>query len=206
MGKREKSEATLSQSAVSLVLPPSLYLGPRSAASSKAFLTANSVSHVLNVGSSPADKVEGVTYHRISLSDSPTSSISKVCDPACEIIDAALKSNNGMGKVLIHCSADISRSPMIVAAYLMKRHKMSLKAALRQIIQVRPQISPNPGFLQQLKELEMELFGIVSLDVDELPKREKDRLALFEEAPAPAEAAAPATNPTAGRAPPIATL
>ena len=56
---------------------------------------------------------------------------------------------------------------------------MSLKEDLRQIILARPQTSPNSGFLQQLKDLEMELRSDVSLDVDELPKREKDRLALF---------------------------
>jgi len=66
----------------------------------------------------------------------------------------------------------------------MKRKGMTLKAALGQIIRVRPQVSPNAGFLKQLKEMEMELFGMAvsSLEgVDELPKREKDRLALFEE-------------------------
>lgn len=73
---------------------------------------------------------------------------------------------------------------MVVAAYLMKRRGMTLKVALGHIIRVRPQVSPNAGFLRQLKEMEMELFGtaISSLDgVDEFPKREKDRLALFEE-------------------------
>lgn len=73
---------------------------------------------------------------------------------------------------------------MVVAAYLMKRKGMTLKAALGQIIRVRPQVSPNAGFLQQLKGMEMALFGtaVSSLEgVDELPKREKDRLALFEE-------------------------
>ena len=63
----------------------------------------------------------------------------------------------------------------------MKRKGMPLKAALGQIIRVRPQISPNTGFLRQLKEMEMELYGCCSLKVEELPKREKDRLALFEE-------------------------
>jgi atypical dual specificity phosphatase len=57
---------------------------------------------------------------------------------------------------------------------------MSLKAALGQIGRVRPQVAPNAGFLAQLKELERELFGSVSLEVEELPKREKDRLALFD--------------------------
>lgn len=72
---------------------------------------------------------------------------------------------------------------MVVAAYLMKRRRMRLKAALGQIIRVRPQVSPNAGFLQQLKDMEMELYESSSLEVDELPKREKDRLALFQDTP-----------------------
>ncbi len=63
----------------------------------------------------------------------------------------------------------------------MKRKRMVLKAALGQIVRVRPQISPNIGFLRQLKEMEMASYGSSSLEVEELPKREKDRLALFEE-------------------------
>jgi atypical dual specificity phosphatase len=135
-----------------------------------------------------------VTYHRLSINDSTSSSISKIADAACEVIDSAIASTsessknsgggNGNGKILVHCSAGISRSPMVVAAYLMKRKGLTLKAALGQIIRVRPQVAPNAGFLQQLKEMEMESFGtaVSSLEgVDELPKREKDRLALFEE-------------------------
>jgi atypical dual specificity phosphatase len=125
--------------------------------------------------------VDGVTYYRLSLNDSVSSSIAKVTDAACEIIDRAIASKGCTGKILVHCSAGISRSPMIVAAYLMKRKGMTLRAALGQIIRVRPRISPNAGFLEQLKEMEMELHGSNSLEVDELPKREKDRLALFEE-------------------------
>ena len=57
-------------------------------------------------------KVDGVTYHRLSLSDSVLSSVSKITDAACEIIDGAIASNKGRGKILVHCSAGISRSPM----------------------------------------------------------------------------------------------
>jgi atypical dual specificity phosphatase len=176
MGKRK-----VPQDPVALVLPPSLYLGPCSAASSKPFLTENSITHVLSIGANPSTKVDGITYHRLSLSDSVSSSIWEITSAACEVIDEAIASKKGAGKILVHCYAGISRSPMVVAAYLMKRKGMTLKAALRQIIQVRPQISPNAGFLQQLKEMETELYGSCSLEVDEMPKREKDRLALFEE-------------------------
>ena len=48
-------------------------------------------------------------------------------------------------KILVRCSAGISRSPMVVAAYLMKRKGMTLKAALGQIICARPQVSPDAG-------------------------------------------------------------
>jgi atypical dual specificity phosphatase len=50
---------------------------------------------------------------------------------------------------------------------------MSLKVALGQIIRVRSQISPNAGFLRQLKEvesLETDWYGSSSSEVDELPK------------------------------------
>ena len=176
MGKRK-----VPQDPVSLVFPPSLYLGPCSAASSQPFLTQNSITHVLSIGANPSTKVDGVTYHRLSLSDSVLSVISKTIDMACEIIDRAIASKNGSGKILVHCSAGISRSPTVVTGYLMKRKGMDLKAALGQIVRVRPQVSPNEGFLRQLKEMEMELYGSSSMEeVVELPKREKDRLALFE--------------------------
>ncbi|KAI6113431.1 protein-tyrosine phosphatase-like protein [Pisolithus croceorrhizus] len=178
-GKRQASQA--SQDSASLVVPPSLYLGPCSAASSKPFLSKNSITHVLSIGASPSARVDGVVYQRLSISDSASSSIAKVTDAACDLIDKALASKKGKGKILVHCSAGISRSPMVVAAYLMKRKGMTLKEALGKIIRVRPQVSPNAGFLQQLKDLDMELYGSVSLEVDELPKREKDRLALFAE-------------------------
>lgn len=175
MGKREKSSST------SLVFPPSIFIGPVSAASSISLLQANSISHVLSVGTSPSSKVPGVAYHRVSITDSPSSSIINISGTTCDIIEAALQSNNGTGRILVHCSAGISRSPAVVTAYLIKHHDMSLRTALGQIVRARPQASPNPGFLRELKELELQLRGILSLEADELPKREKDRLAMFQE-------------------------
>ncbi|KAK7064650.1 protein-tyrosine phosphatase-like protein [Favolaschia claudopus] len=168
MGKGEKPT-------IALVFP-SIYLGPCSAASSAPLLTSNSITHVLSIGATPAKPVNGITYHRISLKDSPSASLSKACDEACAIIDAALSANNGTGKILVHCFAGISRSPSVIAGYLMRRKAMSLKVALGRIVRARPQVSPQ--FLGQLQDMERELFGCISLEVDELPKREKDRLAL----------------------------
>ena len=179
MGKRDRSAKAGSSSAVSQIIP-SLYLGPCSAASSKALLAAKRVTHVLSVGARPETVVEGVTYTHVPLNDSPSSSIDSACQKAYTDIDNALKSRKNTGKILIHCSAGISRSPTIVAAYLMHHYRMTLMQALKQIVEARPQVCPNPGFIQQLKDLEKGMRGTEStLGVDELPKKEKDRLALF---------------------------
>jgi len=188
-GRSQVAIASSTTDAVSLILPPSLYLGPCSAASNKTFLSTNEITQVLSVGSTPAQNIDGVIYHRLALNDTPSSSISKASDEACKIIDSVIRvgtsKSKEKGKILVHCSAGISRSPTLVVAYLMRSHNMPLKAALGLVLKARPQVSPNPGFLQQLKRLEEELYGHISLDVDELPRREKDRLALFEDEPDP---------------------
>jgi atypical dual specificity phosphatase len=168
-----------SQSA-SLVVPPSIYIGPLSSAFSKAFLTSNSINYVLSIGPAPRLKLDGVVYHRFPLADLVSAPIAEAIKNAGDIIDAALKSQNGSGKILVHCSAGISRSPTVVVGYLMKRRGMRLVEALGLVIRARPQVTPNPGFLLQLKKMERELFGSVTLHVDELPRKAKDRLALFE--------------------------
>jgi atypical dual specificity phosphatase len=80
---------------------PNLYLGPCSAASNAAFLAANSITHVLSIGSTPSTNAPSVIYHRLSLTDSQSSSIAKVVDAATSTIDAALASHNRTGKILI---------------------------------------------------------------------------------------------------------
>ena len=185
MVKRQKAQAGSSTEAVSLILP-SLYLGPFSAASNKPFLEANTITHILSIGSTPASKVDGVTYHCLSLNDSATSLLSKATNEVCKIIDGTVSSKgkgSGKGKILVHCSARISCLPSLVVVYLMKSHGMSLKEVLGQVARARLQVSPNPGFLRQLKELDQDLYGTLSLDVDELLKREKDHLALFVDDP-----------------------
>ena len=51
----------------------------------------------------------------------------------------------------------VSRSATIVLAYLMKYHHNTLKDAFNFLIEKRPQIWPNEGFLLQLLRYETEL-------------------------------------------------
>lgn len=57
-------------------------------------------------------------------------------------------------KVLVHCAHGVSRSPTVVAAYLMLENGWTRRQAMEWIIARRPVVSPNDGFMEQLKSLE----------------------------------------------------
>jgi len=69
-------------------------------------------------------------------------------DEVFEFIDEAHKKE---GVVLVHCMAGVSRSATIVVSFLMKKYQLSFDAALRKTKNARPVVSPNPGFVGQLK-------------------------------------------------------
>ncbi|OBZ79399.1 hypothetical protein A0H81_00016, partial [Grifola frondosa] len=49
-------------------------------------------------------------------------------------------------RILIHCSAAISRSPTVMMVYLMKSQRMSLHIAIFGVItRMRPTVSPSPS-------------------------------------------------------------
>ncbi|KII86714.1 hypothetical protein PLICRDRAFT_265916 [Plicaturopsis crispa FD-325 SS-3] len=168
--------STSSSDSAFLVAAPYLYIGPR-ISTSASFLSSHHITHVLSIGATPQSSLPNVTYHRLSLSDDHTSSIDQVVADASKIIDAVAATPSG--RVLVHCSAAVSRSPTIVTAYLVTKQGMPLKAALGLLVAARPAICPNPGFIAQLKALELKTHGCCSLDVDALPPRKIDRATMF---------------------------
>lgn len=181
---------------------PNVYLGPVSAASSDSFLRSARITHILSIGSTPAGAPRAdITYMRLPLKDSPTASLGGTVDAASAWLDQVLQKNKSEGGssytsrqpdptllfkeerpkvvVLVHCSAAVSRSPSVLAGYLMKSRNMSLFDALGLLVRARPSVSPNPGFVGQLRSLEEALFGRVTFELDELPRTKADREALF---------------------------
>jgi protein-tyrosine phosphatase len=61
--------------------------------------------------------------------------------------------------VFVHCRNGVSRSGMVVAAYLMSRECWSPDEALRHVRSQRPGVRPNPAFLRLLLEWEGSVKG-----------------------------------------------
>lgn len=92
---------------------------------------------------------EKFEYKRLSLIDAADHDIKSTFLEATKFINS--------GKVtFVHCKAGVSRSATIVLAYLMMQLKMKFKEAYEFLETRSPYISPNPGFLDQLRNLEKE--------------------------------------------------
>uniref|UniRef100_A0A3B3XCM0 Dual specificity protein phosphatase n=1 Tax=Poecilia mexicana TaxID=48701 RepID=A0A3B3XCM0_9TELE len=124
------------------------------------------VTHVLNVAegtsfmhvnTSPEMYAgTGITYHGIPANDTKGFNLSAFFEEGADFIDRGLAHHNGKGKVYVHCREGYSRSPTMVVAYLMMRHKMDARTALATVRQKR-EIGPNDGFLLQLCQLNEKL-------------------------------------------------
>ncbi len=100
-----------------------LYLGSYAATKDAAFLKTNGVKYILNMCTKPNvhEKDKALTFKSMNLEDLEDVDIAKSFAEAFTFIDEGLNSNNGQGKVLVHCECGISRSATIIIAYLMSK-------------------------------------------------------------------------------------
>ena len=131
---------------------PGLFLGGIDPTYDFDFLRSAGITHVLSIfeadHSTHAMVTRGVLHMSIRLYDSDTEPIYDVFEQACAFIEDALNSG---GAVYVHCLMGISRSPTLVAAYLMKHKVMTSDAALKFLVERRPIVSPNDGFRAALE-------------------------------------------------------
>src|SRR5579862_4239260 len=127
-----------------------LYLGNMKASLDVNWLRDHNIKYIVNVGApKPPKRVTEVVngYLRIEIDDVPESDLLVHLDSTCRFIEESLS----QGNVLIHCAAGISRSPSVVAAFLIKTLSLTPGEALAMICKIRI-VRPNPGFFAQLKE------------------------------------------------------
>jgi protein-tyrosine phosphatase len=62
----------------------------------------------------------------------------------------AIEENFHEGPVLVHCSAGLSRSPSVIAAFLDRVGFLSFPLALRYLENIRPAIAPSPVLVKSI--------------------------------------------------------
>ena len=130
-----------------------MYLGTFETACNISDLRRLDIHYVLNCASECKNTVlpKHIVQLNLKLKDFAEFDVTEYFDEANEFIN---KVRNCGGTMLVHCKYGVSRSPSIVAAYLIKYFGFDLNTALNFIRKKRPQINPNEGFMQQLKKYE----------------------------------------------------
>ncbi|CAF0996736.1 unnamed protein product [Adineta ricciae] len=136
---------------------PHIYVGNICDAQNLDRLTEHGITHIINCTPDlPFYWEKKHEYLRLDVLDLPSQNIRKHFETAIDFIDKALQSN---GKVLVHCSAGISRSPTLVLAYLMKKKRWTLDEAFEKMRKLRRIVDPNVSFIIQLREWEKTLMA-----------------------------------------------
>jgi len=131
------------------------YLGSYQNACNYADLQDLKINYVLNCAAECQNKnFPEINYFQVKVNDFPNFNISLFFNKTNEFINKAKLSG---GNILIHCQLGISRSTTCLIAYMIKNMGYSTVTAMQFIKNKRPQIMPNFGFLQQLKNYEQRL-------------------------------------------------
>ncbi|XP_045653239.1 serine/threonine/tyrosine-interacting-like protein 2 [Ursus americanus] len=140
---------------------PNVFIAEKSVAVNKARLKRLGITHILNAahGTGVYTGPEFYTgleiqYLGVEVDDFPEVDISQHFRKAAEFLDEALLTYRG--KVLVSSEMGVSRSAVLVVAYLMIFHDMAILQALLTVRRKRA-IYPNDGFLKQLRELNEKL-------------------------------------------------
>ncbi|XP_026164701.1 dual specificity protein phosphatase 13B isoform X2 [Mastacembelus armatus] len=148
---------------------PNLFIGNEVTARDKGTLHSLGITHIVNAAHGSPNPSPGsylyvntgprfyrdmaVDYYGVEADDATDFILSPFFYPTARYIRAALAMG---GRVFVHCLMGVSRSATLVLAFLMIVEGLRLQEA---VAAVRPHrdICPNPGFLQQLRSLDMSL-------------------------------------------------
>ncbi|CAN0207557.1 unnamed protein product [Ectocarpus sp. 13 AM-2016] len=143
-----------------LVLPEKrarLFVGTQKAAQDRSLLRRHRVSRIICVGT-PAfhqgddDEVHGncsknISYLEVDILDLPSENLLGRLDSCVSFIEEGMSREEN---VLVNCVYAQSRSPTIVAAYLMRLKGLSVAQSIELVQEAQPTVHINPGFEAQL--------------------------------------------------------
>ncbi|KAI0826874.1 phosphatases II [Trametes gibbosa] len=136
---------------------PHLYLGPLQASKSLETLQSLGITHIVCIrDAKEAFSVrprfpDHFQYMVLDVQDNEEQNLIRLFPQAKQFIDEAIAQG---GCALVHCNGGISLSPAFVVMYVMQHLGLSWEDALHLVQNRRYCISPNGGFLTQIKEYE----------------------------------------------------
>ncbi|KAF5309368.1 hypothetical protein D9611_013995 [Ephemerocybe angulata] len=136
---------------------PGLFLGPFVASKSLETLQSLGITHIVCIRDakeafSVKPRFPGTfQYMTLDVEDNEEQNLIRLFPGAKDFINTAIA--NG-GRVLVHCNGGISLSPSFVVMFVMQYYQLSWEDALHMVQNRRYCISPNGGFLTQIKEYE----------------------------------------------------
>jgi len=136
---------------------PGLFLGPFVASKSIPILVQHNITHIVCIrDAKEAFSVkprfpERFQYMTLDVEDNEEQNLIRLFPAAKSFIDVAIREG---GRVLVHCNGGISLSPAFVVMFVMQHYQISWEEALHLVQNRRYCISPNGGFLTQIKEYE----------------------------------------------------
>ncbi|KAJ7366711.1 protein-tyrosine phosphatase-like protein [Mycena olivaceomarginata] len=136
---------------------PGLLLGPFVASKSLETLQSLKITHIVCIRDAKEAFsvrprfIDNFSYLTLDVEDNEEQNLIRLFPQAKLFIDNAI--SNG-GRVLVHCNGGISLSPAFVVMFVMQHYQLSWEDALHMVQNRRYCISPNGGFLTQLKEYE----------------------------------------------------
>lgn len=121
-----------------------LFLGNARDAERLAVTNPHGITAVVNVNSGRnRDRADGIEYVHLAFDDAET-----VPPVKFEKALAAIRDHIRQGKVLVHCEAGSSRSPVVVARYMHVVGYKSFEDALAELTELRPVVAPSDRMLE----------------------------------------------------------
>ena len=129
-----------------------LYIGNIYSALNEKMQRELHIKHIINLSSYDINNSNrDIDILDIDILDSVDSNMKPHFDDCYRYIDNGLKTGN----VLVNCFAGVSRSSTIVLYFLMRKYNMDLKEALKTMYLTRDIVNPNPSFMINLIDYEM---------------------------------------------------
>lgn len=146
-GSVQSSQKTNEATQLSL-MAPRLYLGSAFDLSQALRQQPQRFSHILSCADSPENIPEKVQHLRVNIEPNPMGESHSEFQSAVEFIAQALAEG---GEIAVHCEMGTSRSPAVVAAYLIYAEKVELIHAVKHVYESRHGVQINPWVLNDLK-------------------------------------------------------